>query len=534
VRQREERRTSSARHSKADPVLSLIMIVTGEPPPALTHTLTSLHRQTSRRWAMTVAVREPWVGAVHALVGQSASRRVRRRLRTVAAAPGTPVGNLLHCGIAANDGAAIALVFPGDLWAPDAVATLSGALTPSGVVYADEDRVTADGDHVGPRLKPDFSRDFLLSSSYIGRPLAIGSGLLRGGSGFADVEDALEHECTVRACEEADTVTHIAEVLCHRSDDAVRPDGGHDAAEVMPRTFPSASRIVRRVGTGTSASVVIPFRDEPRFLRTCVDSVLTTTPDVDVELVLIDNGSSEPETATLLERLARDPKVRILADQRPFNWAGLNNAGAHSARGEVLVFLNNDIEARRTGWLSALCSQALRPDVAAVGARLLYPDHRVQHCGIVVGLGGAAGHPLAGLPETDLGYLRMATSTRECSAVSGACLATRRDVFDELEGFDESLGVDLNDVDYCLRSLQRGYRVLYESGAELVHYESPSRGTAGGVEDIVNFVARWKDYIARGDPYFNPHLTRADASCGLAKADEGAAWIRWHSTLAAR
>jgi GT2 family glycosyltransferase len=549
VRAREERRTSSAaRGPSAGPVLHLIMLIGGAPPSDLSRTFWGFHRQTSRRWSMTVVVAEPWGQALQVLVDESATRRVKRRLHTVTAPDGTSAGGLLQRGIATNQGSAVALVFPGDLWAADAVATLSRALTPTGVVYADEDRVNSDGDHVGPRLKPDFSRDFLLSSSYIGRPLAVGSGVLASGATFdaVDVDVEVEHEFAVHACDEASTVTHIAEVLCHRSDDGMggaRPiddvharetsDGVADAREVMPGAVTGARRISRARGTGTSASIVIPFRDQPRFLRTCVDSVLATTREVDIELVLIDNGSSDPETATLVERLAERPELRILTDQRPFNWAELNNAGARAARGEVLLFLNNDIEALRTGWLSALCSQAMRPDIAAVGARLLYPDHRVQHCGIVVGLGGAAGHPLRGLPENDPGYLCMATATRECSAVTGACLATRREVFDELHGFDESLGVDLNDVDYCLRSLQRGYRVLYEPGAELIHYESPSRGTAGGVGDIVKFVGRWKNYIDRGDPYFNPHLTRADSSCGLAGTDEDNAWRQWHSTLAA-
>ncbi len=194
--------------------------------------------------------------------------------------------------------------------------------------------------------------------------------------------------------------------------------------------------------------------------------------------------------------------------------------------------MNNDIEAHQHGWLSALGAHALRPDIGAVGARLLYPDGRLQHCGLVVGLTGAAGHPLAGLPGDSPGYLNMATVTRECSAVTGACLATRREVFDHLAGFDETLGVDLNDVDYCLRAASAGYRTVFEPRAELVHHESPSRGTAGGVGDIVNFVDRWKDYIDRGDPYFNAHLTRIDPSCGLAGPEEEEMWNQWYSTLA--
>ena len=289
---------------------------------------------------------------------------------------------------------------------------------------------------------------------------------------------------------------------------------------------------MRSVPADVPVSILIPFRDEPRLLRTCVDSLAaTTSTHTSLELVLIDNGSSDPETLTLVERLADSPDVRVLTDPRPFNWAALNNAGAQVARGDILVFLNNDIEARQSGWLSALCAQALRPDVGAAGARLLFPDHHLQHCGLVVGLTGAAGHVLGGLPQEASGYLHMATATRECSAVTGACLATRRTVFELLGGFDETLGVDLNDVDYCLRAGAKGLRTLYEPAAQLIHHESPSRGTAGGVGDVVRFVDRWKEYISDGDRYLNPHLTRADPSCGLARPGEEDDWNRWYATL---
>ena len=436
----------------------------------------------------------------------------------IGAPVGTRAAGLLDLALADRAGSPVALVFPGDEWAPDAVALLGTALTPDAIAYADED-VRADGvTYAGPRLKPDWSPDFQLSSGYVGRPVALGASVAGSVSGLdtTDVEST-ERVCASVAGMAARQVHHVPEVLCHRS-----------VAPPPPRIVaPSPG-----VATSASVSIVVPFRDQPRFLRTCVDSLRATTDDLAVELVLVDNGSTDPETHTLVERLARDKDVTIVPDARPFNWAQLSNAGAQAARGEVLLFLNNDIEARRPGWLSALRAHALRPDVAAVGARLLYPDGHLQHCGVVVGLGGAAGHPLVGLSGADAGYLAMAIATRECSAVTGACLATRRDVFEELNGFDESLGVDLNDVDYCLRAGTRGYRTLYEPAAELLHYESPSRGTAGGVGDLVRFIERWKGYITEGDRFLNPHLTRADPSCGLVGVQERDAWNQWYSTIA--
>ena len=438
------------------------------------------------------------------------------------------------------------LIFPGDLWPPDAVELLASQITPTNVVYADEDVIRADGFQGAARLKPDFSPDFLTAASYVGRPLVIGSAVTRDMPRVvASAAGSLEHACALAACSVAESVVHVSEVLCHRwaAEPTEDPDGYHvevaidrrdPRATVQPGSSPGTFHVTWPDRPRAAVSVVIPFRDEPRFLRTCVDSIGRTSGNDRVELVLVDNGSTDLETQTLMERLETRSDVRLLHDARPFNWARLSNDGARAARGDLLIFLNNDIEARTEGWIAALRTQALRPDVAAVGARLLYPDGRLQHCGIALGLSGAAGHPLSGLAPGHDGYLQMARVTRECSAVTGACLAVRRDVFEELDGFDEELGVELNDVDFCLRGWVAGYRTLYEPTAELVHHESPSRGTAGGVGDIVRFLDRWEHLIRQGDRYLNPHLTRADASCRLASAGETEQWDRWHSTVRAQ
>jgi GT2 family glycosyltransferase len=295
----------------------------------------------------------------------------------------------------------------------------------------------------------------------------------------------------------------------------------------LPGTFD-----VEGVATGAHrVSVIVPFRDGAPLLRVCVDTLSATAGDVDVELVLVDNGTTDPETLSLLERFAARPGVQVHHDGRPFNWARLNNEAVASASGDLLLFLNNDIECRRSGWLEALVAQAERPDVVAVGGRLLYPDGRLQHGGVVVGLGGAAGHVLAGLGAGEPGYLGMAVLARDVTAVTGACLATRRDVFEELDGFDESLGLDLNDIDYCLRGRAGGRRVVYEPRAELVHHESPSRGTSGSIADIERFIDRWEPLITAGDPHLNPHLTRVDSSCALRGLDETTWWREWRSSL---
>jgi GT2 family glycosyltransferase len=530
-------------------VLNLVMVIAGEPTPETVQTLHALQQQTTPHWALTVVVRNSWQTAFTALLGVSGLHRTSQRVRVECTDDSAAPAHMLSRGLTANVGAAVALLFPGDIWAPDAVAQLASSLSPLGVVYADEDSVTAAGAYVDPRLKPAYSPEFLLSSSYIGRPLAVGSGIaLQVGPSNGSLS-VLEHDLALRACEEARQVLHLPEVLCHRrigASDTPDPPGpgggdvGHvrdalqrrgEAADVAAGPLRDTYRVQRRPSVPAATSIIIPFRDEPRFMRACIESIDATRGVGPVDFVLVDNGSVQPETQTLLERLSARDDVQVLADARPFNWSALNNAAVAVARGDVLLFLNNDIEAHQPGWLDVLSAQASRTDVGAVGARLLYPDGRLQHCGVVIGVGGAADHVLAGLDGGKPGYLNIAITSRECAAVTGACLATRREVFDRLGGFDESLGVDLNDIDYCLRAQREGLTVLYEAGAELIHHESPSRGFAGGGRDIMRFIDRWRASILAGDPYLSPNLTRVDSSCALRGGDEGDWWQRWYASI---
>jgi GT2 family glycosyltransferase len=521
------------------------MIIDGEPPAETLESLRSLGSQIGSRWRLVVVVQRQWEPDAAALIAVSGITRRRFDVETVDRTSTSE--DMLAAGFTASLGEDVALIYPGDSWAPDAVAQLSDALVDEGAAYADEDSIDSRGMRVSPRLKPAFSPDYLLHSDYVGRPLAFAGGLVaRLPPSSAGVPEARDHDIALRVCDTACTVRHIPEVLCSRrvapaplSTDA--PGGTdhiaaalgrhHDHATVAPGMAQGTVRLQRTPRTLRTATIVIPFRDEPHFLRACIDSIDRTVGAVSPNYLLVDNGSLQPETLTLLERLDERSDIRVLRDDRPFNWAALNNAAVGIATGDVLLFLNNDIEARSARWLDAICGQAERPDVGAVGARLLYPDLRLQHCGVVLGLGGAAGHVLVGLEESAPGYLAMATTTRECSGVTGACLATRRDVFDKHGPFDESLGIDLNDIDYCLRVGRSGLRVLYESTAEFIHHESPSRGTAGGVRDIKLFIDRWKSSILAGDPYLNENLTRIDSSCALRAPGEEDWWQRWYTGL---
>ena len=456
------------------------------------------------------------------------------------------VGAAAHEAFSTTVGDAVLVLEDGDQLVPDALALLADALADGyDLAYGDDDRLSRDGRLSDPRLKPNWSPELLLSNPYLGRPLLIRRSLLTNAGGFASARpDDWEHDMQLRVTEWANSVFHVPEVLCHIATRLRNAPSGSEAVnEALRRRGETAAveansaaegwSVVRLPPRPVSACAIIPLRDAPSLLRTCIDTLLATVTvgRTSLEFVLVDNGSVEPETLTLLEELDQRTEIQVVSCPAPFNWAALSNMGANQSEADVLLFMNNDIEAHRPGWLDALCAQALRADVAAVGARLLYSSGQVQHAGIVLGLGGAAGHVLAGLPADEAGYLGMAVRARECTAVTGACLATRRAVFDELGGFDEHLGLDLNDVDYCLRAEQAGYRVLVEPRAELIHHESPSRGTSGSATDIRRFLDRWQSAMTRGDGFLHPQLTRLDSSCALRRPDEEEWWRNWLSTL---
>jgi GT2 family glycosyltransferase len=280
----------------------------------------------------------------------------------------------------------------------------------------------------------------------------------------------------------------------------------------------------RRHAVHPRVSIIVPFRDEPSLLATCATSLRADPGYDNLELVLVDNDSQLPETKALLDRLREQSDVRIVEAPGPFNWAAINNAAVREASGEILLFANNDIEARAPRWLDAMVSHALRAEVGAVGARLLYPDGAIQHAGVAISLGGIGDHVLRGLPAGRPGYNSIAIATRNCSVVTGACLTTRREVFESTGGFDELLPVAFNDVDYCLKLRERGYLVVYTPEAELVHHESRTRGHTDDLSERRRMYRRWGDTIVRGDPYMNVNLSHWRNWCPLSTAQEDDHW----------
>ena len=510
----------------------------------------SIVAQPYRDWVLVATVSKADGEATRA-----ALKTAQTRLRLVPVAELAPEPEQVSAGLgeALDTGAhAVMIIGPDDVLGPGALATLALALDlGADVVYADEDRIDDDGSMCDPRMKPDWSPDLLLCTDYVGRPVALTRRILEACGGVrVDAGPVWEYDLLLRASEHARRIDHVSDVLLHRgtlvsrgespgagraraTQDALRHTLGRRGEEgrVERGALADVFHVRRQIPGDPLVSVIVPFHDGAPFLRNCVESLLRTTSGNRVEVLLVDNRSTEPETFALIDRLSARPAIRIIEDHRPFNWSAINNAAARQVEGDVLLFLNDDVEARHEGWITAMLEHAMRAEVGAVGARLLYPSGELQHAGVVIGLGGAAGHVLRGLPGDRPGYLAQAVTTRECSAVTGACMMSRRTCFDEMGGFSEDLDLDLNDIDYCLRLAKSGYRTVFTPLAELVHHESPTRGTSGNIASIRSFLGLWEAALRAGDPYLNRHLTRLDCSCSLRRDDEERRWDAWRSIL---
>jgi GT2 family glycosyltransferase len=405
------------------------------------------------------------------------------------------------------------------------------------VLFADEDEIDATGEHCRPHFKTGFDPELMLGRDALGTAIAIRQDLLcilgglRPNSG--PIRVAL-HDLCLRASEIAppEGFVHVPVVLQHRMHlPGALPDWDAvtarlavrrhlstigDAATVHPVPLaPAWCRVERTLPEPPPlVSLIVPTRDRVDLLARCADAVLSRTDYPAIELLIVDNGSQEPATFALFEALAQDARVRILSWPGPFNFSALNNAAASEACGEVLLLLNNDIDVLSPGWLREMVAHVLRPDIGAVGAKLLYKDGRVQHAGVVLAPGPLLSHQLRLSDRDDPGPHGELALTRTVLAVTGACLAIRRAVFHEVGGLNESsLQVAFNDIDLCLRLGDHGYRNVWTPFAELLHFESASRGSEDvGAEraaqyqrELATIRQRWAPEL-RTDPFHNPNL----------------------------
>ncbi len=406
------------------------------------------------------------------------------------------------------------------------------------IVYSDEDKLDVDGRHVQAHFKSDFNIDYFLSINYLCHFTVMRRTLVERIGGFrTGFDGAQDYDLLLRATERGERVLHIPHVLYHwrmtpgstATDSSSKPkswDAGQRAlseslvrrcigASAEPGPYPNTFRVRRTIAGQPLVSILLPFRDKPELLSTCILSVLEKTDYPQFEILGIDNGSVDPDTHALMRELERrDPRIRFVDYAEPFNYSSINNFGASHARGEHLLLLNNDTEVIAPEWMRALLEHSQRPEVGVVGAKLLYSDERIQHAGVIVGIGGVAGHAHLLQPSDHPGYFARAQLQQNLSAVTFACAMTRREVFTQLGGLNErELAIAFNDIDYCLRAREAGYLVVYTPYATLYHHESKTRGYEDNPEkqarffrEITYMQARHQAILQQGDPYYNPNL----------------------------
>jgi GT2 family glycosyltransferase len=492
------------------PLVSVLIQLSSVEPLALDRLAKSVAGQIYPSWELVLAA--PTM--LHAQIGSAlAAHGVDAGKLRIIGADASPAESL-NALLAVSEGEYVLPLVRGALLRPHALLDLvmtAECMTSAELVYADEDRIDAAGQRSGWRFKPAWSPNVLDAWDYLGAPTLMRRETLRALGGWRSDAEAPHHDLLLRLTRYVAprAIVHLAKLLVHLAADA-------ETASTQPPSRGTTSQETR-------VSLIIPTRDNAKVLETCVRSIRERTRYRNYEIIIIDNGSVEDETRRLFAELASDPAIRILSRPESFNFSRLNNSAVHEATGEILGFVNNDIEVTHGEWLDEMVTLALRPDVGCVGAKLLYPDGRIQHAGIVIGLGGVAGHGHRFARADDPGYLNRLRCVQNVSAVTAACLLVRRAVFAQFGGFDESLTVAFNDVDFCLKVRAAGHLNLWTPVAELIHHESISRGrdltpakARRFADEYATMQRRWGADLLN-DPYYSPHLTydREDFSLRL-------------------
>jgi len=452
-----------------------------------------------------------------------------------------------HISAASNDalrlanGDFVALLDHDDELAPTALYFVALALNKNRdlqLLYSDEDKLDAQNRRSEPYFKSDWNPELVLAQNFISHLSVYRTDLIRRLGGFRiGLEGSQDYDLALRCIEQIrpKEIQHLPWVLYHwRAGD----QSTASSATAKPYAQEAARRAVQehleRTGiAGTVVpshgvylqtkyafpiehplvSIIIPTRDRTSCLQKCLDSIFEKTDYRNYEVIVLDNESHEAETLEFLAELTKYDRVRVERIDGTFNYSRLNNRGVELSRGSFIALLNNDVEVINDDWLSEMVSRAMQPEVAMVGARLWYPNGTIQHGGVILGAGGIAGHAHVGLRRGEPGYFARANLAQNVSAVTAACALVRREVYLQLGGFDESLAVTFNDIDFCLRLRQAGYRIVWTPHAELIHHESASRGFDDSTPKQVRFLgevdymnSKWGDMLQR-DPFYNPNLS---------------------------
>lgn len=528
------------------PLISIVIPLYCTPLPYLKELLESVRRQSYENWQLCLADGSPDDKAKE-FIEKHYGREKRIVYRKLKENGGISVNTNEAVALAAGE--YLMLCDHDDTLEPDALYEIVKAINDTGadVLYTDEDKVSMDGRHYfDPNFKPDFNLFRLRENNYIchifvvKKSLTDETGLLR-----SEFDGAQDFDFILRCCEKAQKITHIPKVLyhwrCHMDSTAADPsskayayEAGRKAvrehyqrlgidAKVEMTERPGWYRSHVKVQGNPLISVIIPNKDHTDDLELCLFSMTRKSTYRNYEILIVENNSEKEETFEYYRKLPdRYPKARVLTWEKEFNYSAINNFAAKEAKGEYLLFLNNDVEILTPDWMEEMLQNCQQENVAAVGAKLYYPDDTIQHAGVVLGLGGIAGHIMCRASKEDPGYFGRMISVQEISAVTAACMMVKKSDFDAVGGLDETFQVAFNDIDLCMKFRAAGKKIIFTPYAELYHYESKSRGLEDTPEkqfrfdkEVKRFQEKWAQQLEMGDPYYSPNLSVTEGDCSL-------------------
>ena len=521
------------------PLISIAVPAYQTPVEFLRQMIESLIVQTYSNWELCIVNASPDNEEMQKVLAEYSAGDSRVRFCNLKENLG--IAENTNRAFAMTKGEFVGLLDHDDLLAPNALYEIVKILQDhpqADALYTDEDKVTTELDeHFQPHLKPDFNLDLLRSNNYICHFFVVRKSIVEKAGGFRkEFDGAQDYDFIFRCTENAGEVLHVPEILyhwrTHKASTADNPaskmyafEAGKRAIEAhLERTGTKGEvshtqdlgfyRVKYPVQRKPLVSVIIPNKDEKETLQTCLEMLEKNTGYQNFEIIIVENNSTTDEIFRYYKELSGNRKIHLLRWGKEFNYSAINNFAVAHAKGEYLLFLNNDVKSINPDWLEEMLGVCQRPEVGGVGAKLIYPDNTIQHAGCVIGMGGIAGHMFVDMPADHTGYLHKASLLQDMSAVTAACLLMKKEVFEQAGGFTEELAVAFNDVDLCLKVRKNGYLIVYDPYAKLYHMESKTRGAEDSKEKVRRFQTEieymrchWIDILKNGDPCYNKNLS---------------------------
>lgn len=521
------------------PLVSIVIPVYNPDLKYLQKTLDSIQAQIYENWEICLADDASSYPKVKVFLKELNDRN--NKVKVVFRESNGHISLATNSAIEVASGEFLAFVDQDDLLSIDALFEVVKILNQKpelSLIYSDEDKIDVKDFRFDPHFKSDWNLLLFYSQNYINHLTVVKRSICNKIGGLrTGFEGSQDYDFLLRYFEqiEEEQIHHIPKMLYHwraiEGSTALSIDNKLYAVEAGKKALEShigkrypkakvelANKVYYKVNfplpeNPPLVSIIIPFKDKIELLKSCLESIFSKTSYNNYEILLVDNNSSEEASSEYLKSLDKHSNVRILEYEKEFNYSAINNFAAKQAKGEILLLLNNDTEVISNNWLSEMISYFSFEDVAAVGPKLLFEDNTIQHAGIVLGIGGVAGHPHKYFPSNAVGYMCRANLVQNISAVTAACMAVRKSVFEEVGGLEEDLKVAFNDVDLCIKIREAGHKLVFTPFVQLYHYESKSRGNDNDPDKLERFQSeihymqrKWRG-ILYCDPYYNPNLS---------------------------